>query len=289
LIEAFRIWNSLTKPRVTVLILATVLPGLYLGNETSPSWQLTTITLIGTYLMSSASFIFNQYIERESDARMYRTKLRALPGGKILPLEALILGFIVTILAFIILYFYVNLLTAICAFAALVSYVWLYTIILKPRTDQNIVIGGISGCIGPLIGYAASTNTLPIPAWVLFTMIFLWTPAHFWALAIFLKDDYANADIPMLPVVKGIRKTTYAIFIYTILYSLSCFAFYFSHHGMGYFYLISTIILTIAMVFFSIRLIQTQSSKLAKKFFFFSILHLFLINTAIILDVKLIQ
>jgi protoheme IX farnesyltransferase len=128
LIEAFRIWNSLTKPRVTVLILATVLPGLYLGNETSPSWQLTTITLIGTYLMSSASFIFNQYIERESDARMYRTKLRALPGGKILPLEALILGFIVTILAFLFLLLckFTNSYLRICCFSFLCLVVYYY-------------------------------------------------------------------------------------------------------------------------------------------------------------------
>jgi heme o synthase len=288
-LEAFSVWNSLTKPRVTILVLATVMPGLYLGVDgTPPSWQLISITLLGTYLMSSASFIFNQYIERESDALMYRTKQRAIPGGRIKPMNALILAFVVTAIAFFILYFYINLLTAICAFAALVSYVWLYTIVLKPRTEQNIVIGGISGCIGPLIGYAATTNSLPLPAWVLFTMIFLWTPAHFWALAIFLKDDYEKADIPMLPVVKGIRKTTYSIFVYTILYSISCFAFYFSHSGMGVFFLISTTILTIAMVYLSIQLIRSQSTKLAKNFFYFSILHMFLITIVIVVDARMI-
>lgn len=290
MLEAFRIWNSLTKPRVTILVLATVMPGLYLGVDGGPlSWQLITITLFGTYLMSSASFIFNQYIERDKDALMYRTKQRAIPGGLIKPTNALVLGYIVTAIAFFILYYYVNLLTAICAFSALVSYVWLYTIVLKPRTEQNIVIGGVSGCIGPLIGYAATTNSLPIPAWVLFTMIFLWTPAHFWALAIFLKDDYEKAEIPMLPVVKGIRKTTYSIFVYTILYSLSCFAFYFSHDGMGVFFLISTSLLTIAMVYLSVQLILSQSTKLAKNFFYFSILHMFLITIVIVVDARVIS
>jgi protoheme IX farnesyltransferase len=180
-------------------------------------------------------------------------------------------------------------LTAISALAALIAYVGLYTILLKPRTEHNIVIGGVSGCVGPLIGYAAVSNSLPLPAWVLFLMIFLWTPAHFWALAIFLKDDYQRAEIPMLPVVKGIKKTTYSILIYTILYSLSCFAFYFTHNKMGTFFLVSTALLTIVMMTMSIRLIQTQSLPLAKKFFYFSILHMFLITIVIILDAKVFE
>jgi heme o synthase len=281
-------WNQLTKPRVTFLVLATVMPGLYLGADISPSWQLIVITLLGTYLMSSASFIFNQYVERKSDGLMYRTKQRPIPGGAISPNAALVLGFVVSISAFGMLYYYINILTAICALSALVAYVWLYTIILKPRTEQNIVIGGVSGCVGPLIGYAAVSNSLPLPAWVLFFMIFLWTPAHFWALAIFLKDDYERADIPMLPVVKGIKKTTQSILLYTILYSASCFSFYFVHEGMGVLFLTSTGLLTILMIGMSIRLIQTQSAILAKKFFFFSILHMFLITVIIIVDAKMI-
>lgn len=284
--QAFKIWNQLTKPRVTVLVLATVMPGLYLGSDISPSWKLITITLFGTYLMSSASFIFNQYVERVSDGVMYRTKQRPIPGGLISPNNALWLGAFTTVSAFLLLYWYINLLTAICALAALIAYVGLYTILLKPRTEHNIVIGGVSGCIGPLIGYAAVSNSLPLPAWVLFLMIFLWTPAHFWALAIFLKDDYQRAEIPMLPVVKGIKKTTYSILLYTILYSLSCFAFYFTHDGMGVFFLASTGLLTIVMVTMSIRLIQTQSLPLAKKFFYFSIFHMFLITIVIIVDAK---
>ncbi|TGL39869.1 heme o synthase [Leptospira perdikensis] len=283
----FRLWNQLTKPRVTVLVLATVLPGMYLGTTGYPSLWEIGITLLGTYLMSSASFILNQYIERERDAVMYRTKQRPIPSGEISPVFALSLGVIVAIVAFVILTYYINLLTAVCALSALLLYVFLYTIWLKPRTEQNIVIGGISGCIGPLIGYAAMANTLPIQAWVLFLMIFLWTPAHFWALAIFLKDDYEFAGIPMMPVVSGIQKTVNQIFLYAIAYSTSVIGFYFTDDRMGFLFLISAILLTILILVFAYRLKQSQDKLLAKRFFFFSIFHLFLVSLAIVIDSKI--
>lgn len=283
----FRLWNQLTKPRVTVLVLATVLPGMYLGTSGYPSLWEIFITLLGTYLMSSASFILNQYIERERDAVMYRTKQRPIPSGEITPIFALFLGVIVAILAFGILTYFINLLTAVCALSALLLYVFLYTIWLKPRTEQNIVIGGISGCIGPLIGYAAMANTLPIPAWILFLMIFLWTPAHFWALAIFLKDDYEFAGIPMMPVVSGIQKTVNQIFLYAIAYSLSVIGFYFADARMGFLFLGSAIFLTILILVFAYRLKLSGDKLLAKRFFFFSILHLFLVSLIIVIDSKI--
>ncbi|TGK78090.1 protoheme IX farnesyltransferase [Leptospira montravelensis] len=283
----FRLWNQLTKPRVTVLVLATVLPGMYLGTSGYPSLWEIFITLLGTYLMSSASFILNQYIERERDAVMYRTKQRPIPSGEITPIFALFLGVIVAILAFGILTYFINLLTAVCALSALLLYVFLYTIWLKPRTEQNIVIGGISGCIGPLIGYAAMANTLPVPAWILFLMIFLWTPAHFWALAIFLKDDYEFAGIPMMPVVSGIQKTVNQIFLYAIAYSLSVIGFYFADARMGFLFLGSAIFLTILILVFAYRLKLSGDKLLAKRFFFFSILHLFLVSLIIVIDSKI--
>ncbi|MBM9591152.1 protoheme IX farnesyltransferase [Leptospira sp. 201903075] len=283
----FRLWNQLTKPRVTVLVLATVLPGMYLGTTGYPSLWEIGITLLGTYLMSSASFILNQYIERERDAVMYRTKQRPIPSGEISPRFALILGVLVAILSFGILTYYINLLTAVCALSALLLYVFLYTIWLKPRTEQNIVIGGISGCIGPLIGYAAMANNLPIPAWVLFLMIFLWTPAHFWALAIFLKDDYEFAGIPMMPVVSGIQKTVNQIFLYAIAYSTSVIGFYFADDRMGLLFLISAILLSIVILVFAYLLKLSQDKILAKRFFFFSIFHLFLVSLAIVIDSKI--
>lgn len=283
----FRVWNQLTKPRVTVLVLATVLPGMYLGTTGYPSLFAISITLFGTYLMSSASFIFNQYIERERDAVMYRTKQRPIPAGEISPIMALILGIVVTFISFGILTYFVNLLTAVCALSALLLYVFLYTIWLKPRTEQNIVIGGISGCIGPLIGYAAMANALPLQAWIMFLMIFLWTPAHFWALAIFLKDDYEFAGIPMMPVVSGIQKTVNQIFIYAIAYSLSVIGFYFVDDRMGYLFLLSAIVLTVLILAFAYRLKLSMDKALAKRFFFFSILHLFLVSIVIVIDSKI--
>jgi protoheme IX farnesyltransferase len=282
----FKIWNQLTKPRVTVLVLATVFPGLYLGMRETPSLALIIYTLIGTYLMSSASFILNQYIEWEKDAVMYRTKQRPIPAGTVKPVYALILGIITMCIAFGELYFFVNLLTALAAWSALLLYIFLYTIWLKPRTQQNIVVGGISGCIGPLIGYAAAANALPLPAWILFLIIFLWTPAHFWALAIFLKEEYEFAGIPMMPVVSGIDKTVKQIFLYSIAYSVAVIGFYFIDDRMGFIYLGTAILLTILIVSFAYKLMRSKEPLLARKFFFFSILHLFLVSFVIVLDAK---
>lgn len=286
MIKYFRIWYKLIKPRVTSLVLVTSLPGLYLGGNGNPESFLVSMTLLGTFFMSSASFILNQYIEIDRDAKMQRTKNRPLPRGEIKPITALIVGIVLIFISFGILYIFANLLTALCALVGLLLYIFLYTIYLKPRTDQNIVIGGISGCIGPLIGYAAVTNSLPLPAWILFAMIFLWTPAHFWALAIFLKDDYDSADFPMMPVVRGLKKTVKAIFIYTILYSMSCISFYFVSGKVGEYYLFSAIALCILMIYLSGKLMLSESQKFARFFFFFSIFHLYLINIIILLDKK---
>lgn len=280
----FSDWNQMIKPRVTTLVLATIVPGLYLANGSPPSVFLITVTLFGTFLMSSASFIFNQVIEKDRDAKMKRTANRPIPAGRIGIVQATLVGLIMTAASFYLLTVYVNLLTALCAFAALVSYVFLYTILLKPRTHQNIVIGGVAGCVGPLIGYAAIGNSLPIQAWILFMMIFLWTPAHFWALAIFLKEDYSDAAFPMLPVVKGNRETAKSIFLYTILYSASCIGFYFFESTMGILYLVFSVSVCLWMGVLAFRLLKNPERKSARSFFFFSIFHLFLINILILVD-----
>lgn len=277
------VWLKLIKPRVTSLVLVTALPGLYLGLE-NISGSLVFWTLFGTFLMSSASFVFNQVIEKDRDAQMDRTKNRPIPKGDISPAGAFAGGILLVIASFAVFYLKVNLLSFYCAFAALIAYVFLYTIYLKPRTEQNIVIGGVAGCVGPLIGYAASSDSLPLPAWILFGMIFLWTPAHFWALAIFLEKDYDTANFPMFPVIHGKEKTARSIFVYTLLYSASCIGFYFSTLQVGSFYLISTLILCIYMIYLSWKLVKNTEEKAAKSFFFFSIFHLFLVNFIILAD-----
>ncbi|WP_246028159.1 heme o synthase [Leptospira fletcheri] len=282
--QFFSDWNLLLKPRVSSLVLATAVPGLYLGSQTSPPGMLLFATLFGTFLMSSASFIFNQVIEKDKDAKMKRTANRPIPAGRISSPKALAVGFILMILSFAILYYFANLLAALCAFSALVAYVFLYTILLKPRTHQNIVIGGVAGCVGPLIGYAAASNSLPLPSWILFLMIFLWTPAHFWALAIFLKEDYSDANFPMLPVVKGVKETGRSILFYTVLYVCSVLYFYWAEPSMGTLYLISAILLSAAILYLSFKLFLNPEPKFARGFFFFSILHLFLVNILILVD-----
>ncbi|TGN02701.1 heme o synthase [Leptospira dzoumogneensis] len=277
-------WNQMIKPRVSSLVLATAVPGLYLGAPNAPGTLLVFMTMLGTFLMSSASFVFNQIIEIDRDSKMKRTANRPLPAGRISIPQAWIVGFAMTFAAFGILYYFANLLTALCAFAALLAYVFLYTILLKPRTHQNIVIGGVAGCVGPLIGYAAVSNSLPLPAWILFLMIFLWTPAHFWALAIFLKEDYSDANFPMLPVVKGVKETGRSILFYTILYVGSVIAFYWAEPTMGWLYMISSVALSISILYLSVKLFQNPEPKFARGFFFFSILHLFLINILILID-----
>jgi len=281
----FTIWNQLTKPRVTSLVLATVFPGLYLGGN--PTAGLIFWTLLATYLMGSASFIFNQVVEHERDGKMERTKERPIPSGQVSVRGGLALGFLSIALSFWIYVEFVNLLAFACALGSLLLYVFLYTIWLKPRTEQNIVIGGISGCVGTLVGYASVSGTLPSPAWVLVAVIFLWTPAHFWALAIFLKDDYEFAGIPMMPVVSGVEKTVKQIFAYSVLYSLAAFCFYFFDSRMGAIFLSGMGFLTLAILGFAWKLLQNPSPLLAKKFFFFSILHLFLVNVLIVLESKI--
>ena len=283
MIQTLRNWNEMVKPRVTQLVLITALPGLIFADK-PVDWWLIFITLLGTFLMSSASFVFNQYIERERDAKMDRTKDRPIPSGRITPGQALTGGYIMTFLAFGILYYFVNLLTALAAFSALLLYVFLYTIWLKPRTEQNIVIGGISGCVGPLIGYAALYNTLPLPAWILFLVIFLWTPPHFWALAIYLKEEYKSADFPMMPVISGVEKTVNQIFIYTILYAASCMAFYFSGENAGLVFALPALALSVKIIVIARKLVKDPSPEKAKSFFLFSITHLFAINFLVIID-----
>jgi heme o synthase len=280
------IWVQLMKPRVTLLVLVTVLPGFYLGQDNPPANSVLYYTLLGTFLMSSASFILNQYIEKDKDALMKRTMGRPLPSGKIRPITVLLVALLFIVSAFALLNYYVNLLTALCTFAGLLFYIFIYTILLKPRTDQNVVIGGVAGCVGPLIGYAASSQALPFPAWVLFLMIFFWTPAHFWALAIFLKEDYDSAHFPMMPVIRGVPQTTKAILIYAILYIIFCIVYFFiiPSDKIGLIYLTGTVSSSMLLLYYSFKLNQDHSKETAKRFFFYSIAHLFFINFLIMFD-----
>ncbi len=216
-------WLEVAKPRLIPLLLATTLGGMALSAGGSPSAATIACTLVGGSLASAAAGVLNCLWEQELDGRMQRTSRRALPSGRLAQRQAFALAIGLTLLSVGVLVVGVNPLAASLSLLGLCSYVLLYTALLKPRTTQNIVIGGVAGAIPPLVGAAAATGGLGWSSWWLFSLVILWTPAHFWALALLLKDDYRSVGIPMLPVVKGVVVTTRAISHYawaTVAFSL---------------------------------------------------------------------
>jgi protoheme IX farnesyltransferase len=204
------------KLRVVELLLVSTLPSMVLAKEGLPSLTLTMATLIGGTLAAGSANAFNMVIESESDKLMKRTAKRPLATGVLTKAEALIFATLIGLLSLLIFSVYTNTLTTALTAIAIVFYVWVYTILLKKRTPQNIVWGGAAGCMPALIGWAAVTNSLSVTAWSFFLVIFFWTPPHFWALAIKYKDDYAAAHIPMLPVVASKTHLLRQMWIYTI-------------------------------------------------------------------------
>ena len=200
----------LTKPRVIELLLVTAVPPMFLAEGGIPVWSLIFAVVVGGALAAGGANTINCWIERDRDQLMRRTHGRPLPMGEINPTHALVFGIVLNVIAFALLATVANLLAAALTLSATLFYVFVYTIWLKPRTVQNIVIGGAAGAVPALVGWAAVANDLAAPAWILFLVVFLWTPAHFWALALKYRDDYAAAGIPMLPVVAGVDMTAKA-------------------------------------------------------------------------------
>jgi protoheme IX farnesyltransferase len=198
----------LTKPRVIELLLVTAVPPMFLAQQGWPSWTLVLAVVVGGALAAGGANTINCWIERDRDQLMRRTHNRPLPRGEIIGSHALVFGIVLNVIAFVLLASVANLLAATLTMLATLFYVFVYTLWLKPRTPQNIVIGGAAGAVPVLVGWAAVRNDLAAPAWILFAVVFAWTPAHFWALALKYRDDYAQAGIPMLPVVRGVSVTT---------------------------------------------------------------------------------
>jgi protoheme IX farnesyltransferase len=207
---------ALTKPIVVLLLLVTTFAGMVIGARTLPSFQTIFWTLLGGFMAAGGSGAINQYIDRYDDQRMQRTQKRPLPSGRLTPGEGLAFGVALCLASFYVMVAFVNLLAALLTLAGIVYYVLIYSIFLKKATVQNIVIGGGAGSIPPLVGWAAATGSLNVPALFLFALIFLWTPPHFWALALVRRRDYARAGVPMLPVVRGERHTRGQILLYTL-------------------------------------------------------------------------
>jgi protoheme IX farnesyltransferase len=212
-----RAYFLLTKPRVIELLLVTTVPAMMLAQGGFPPLGLLAFVLVGGALAAGGANTINCWIERDRDQVMRRTRHRPLPAGEVEPARALVFGLALEAAAFAVLWGAANLLAASLAIGATLFYVFVYTIWLKPRTPQNIVIGGAAGAVPVLVGWAAVTGSLAAPAWVLFAVVFFWTPPHFWALAVRYRDDYANAAIPMLPVVKGSAGAARQILGYSVV------------------------------------------------------------------------
>ena len=278
-----RAYVLLTKPRVIELLLVTTVPAMVLADDGLPSLTLIGAVLLGGALAAGGANTINCWIERDRDRVMHRTQGRPLPTGEIEPVHALVFGIALEAVAFLWLWGTVNLLAASLAVSAMLFYVFVYTIWLKPRSPQNIVIGGAAGAVPVLVGWAAVTGTLDAPAWVLFAIVFCWTPPHFWALSLRYRDDYAAAGIPMLPVARGVPTAARQILVYALVVvavTLLLFAF----DSMGVVYLVAAVGLGAAFVWQAIGLLRDATPARAMRLFTFSNTYLALLFAAIAVD-----
>ena len=282
--STLRTYIALTKPRIIELLLVTTVPTMVLAERGIPSIWLMTATVVGGTLAAGGANVINQYIDRDIDDVMRRTRHRPLPAQSVTPPRALAFGIGLSIFSFAWLTVTVNLLAALLAASAIAFYVFVYTLWLKRTSPQNIVIGGAAGCVPVLVGWAAVTGTVDVPALVLFAIVFYWTPPHFWALALRFKGDYAAAGVPMLPVVRGEAETARQIVLYSVLL-VAVSLLLFPAAGMGIIYLVSAIGLGGAFVWYAVRLVRDgQNGKAAIRLFRFSISYLTLLFMAVAAD-----
>ena len=211
---------ALTKPRIILLLLVTTLIPMYLAGPTAPSGWLVLWTMVGGFLAAGGANALNQYIDRDIDHVMVRTRRRPLPGGRMSPKQVLVFGIALNVLSFAVLWWGANLLTAVLALAGTLFYVFIYTNTLKRRSTQNIVIGGAAGAFPPMVGWAAVANEISLLPIFLFLIVFYWTPPHFWALALLRQREYRAAGVPMLPVIAGERTTHKQILLYSVLLAI---------------------------------------------------------------------
>jgi protoheme IX farnesyltransferase len=277
---------ALCKPRVTALIVFTAIIGMFLATtleEPMVSLKILIAATIGIAMASGAAAAFNHLVEQKIDAKMARTRGRPLPTGQINSKQTFIFATVVALIGLSILYFFVNTLTMWLTFATFVGYAVIYTIFLKPATPLNIVIGGLSGAMPPALGWAAVTGTVSAEAWILVLIIFAWTPPHFWALALYRREEYAKSGLPMLPVTHGEMYTRLHILLYTIiLVAVTLIPFAMRMSGM--IYLVSVLLLDAVFMMYSIKLYRQYSDALAKTTFKYSILYLMLLFLALVVD-----
>jgi protoheme IX farnesyltransferase len=279
----FSAYLRLTKPRVIELLLVTAVPPMFLAQQGVPPIGLIVAVVVGGAMAAGGANTINCWMERDRDHLMRRTVSRPLPQGEIVPSRALAFGIVLNAIAFVLLASTANLLAAALTLSATLFYVFVYTMWLKPRTVQNIVIGGAAGAVPCLVGWAAVTGSLAAPAWLLFAVVFFWTPAHFWALAIKYRDDYAAAGIPMMPVVRGIEETTRQIAAYAMITVALTFAMTLTG-DVGRFYAASVLVLGVVFVGRALALVMAPSPQAAIRFFGWSNVYLMLVFVAVAVD-----
>ena len=287
-VTLLRSYYELCKPNVVYMMLICAFVGMLLAEESVSSFGYLFVSLTGIACCAASAAAVNQVIDRNTDASMTRTDQRPLPQGELSPTHASLFALIIGILGALILYLYVNTLTMILTLASLVGYAFIYTVYLKRATPQNIVIGGLAGAAPPLLGWSSISNTIDPYALLLVLIVFVWTPPHFWALAIYRKDEYAKESIPMLPVTHGVTFTKLQIVLYTIiLFIVSMLPYVVLMSGEIYLY--SALILSTIFLYYSINLYFSNDDEDAMKTFQFSIYYIFLIFLALLIDHFLIS
>ena len=278
-----RAYVKLTKPRIVVLLLITTVPAMILADRGVPSLWLIVATLLGGTLSAGGANAVNQYLDRDIDEIMLRTRRRPLPSRRIEPRDALVFGLVLGVAGFAFLWATVNLLSAALATAAMVFYVLVYTLWLKRRSPQNIVIGGAAGAVPALVGWTAVTGRIGWPAVVLFLIVFVWTPPHFWALSLRYRRDYAAAGVPMLPVVAGEDETRRQILWYSIgLVAISLALVPVAH--MGFLYLVAAMVLGARFVSGALKLRRRPTLAAAMALFRYSLVYLAVLFAAVAVD-----
>jgi protoheme IX farnesyltransferase len=284
--ETTAAYFQLTKPRIIVLLLITTVPAMMLAQRGVPSLWLILATLLGGTIAAGSANAINCYLDRDIDEVMRRTRKRPLPAHLISPEHGLRFGFALGAISFLFLSITVNVLAASLALSAIAFYVFVYTMWLKRTSTQNIVIGGAAGAVPALVGWAAVTGTVGLPAWVLFAIVFVWTPPHFWALAMRYSGDYAAAGIPMLPVVRGPEETRRQILLYSLVLFATSLVLVPAAH-MGAVYIVTAVILGGMFVYRALKLWRGSNPAESMRLFKFSILYLALLFAAVAADAVL--
>ncbi len=284
--SVIRQYNALTKPRVIQLIVFCAVIGMVLAVPGVPSWaevQRMLLASLGIWLVAGAAAAFNCLVEKTIDAKMRRTAWRPTARGELGDRQALLFSAVLCVAGSALLYFLVNPLTMWLTFATFVGYAVVYTVILKPLTPQNIVIGGASGAMPPVLGWAAMRGDVGPEAMILFLIIFLWTPPHFWALALYRVEDYRKSGLPMLPVTHGNAFTRLQVLLYTFVLFAACLL-PFAYGMSGWLYLAAAVVLNAGFIGYAFALWRHYSDALARKTFRFSLIHLSALFAALLLD-----